>query len=312
MTSRKTGYVFSYVNPDTDGVCSSIAYAFLARATGRDEYVPVVFGNLNKETKFVLRHFGVPAPTVITVVPLDSAIAIVDTHHKNQLPADTHFANVVEVIDHHPAGNIELFPNARIQNERVGAVATLIAERIKNVSAGPSVEIYGILAAAIISNTLNFGAPSTTDRDHGAFNWLHNYVNIGPEFIRGMFEARSNIGEMTTEEVLLSDYKEFVLGNVRVGISQLETLSLSNFLARGDLFTSIDGVRRSKALDHFIFNGVDIENHTSMIVVVEAKTQRVLEVALGAKFDDKCTSFERILLRKTDIVPQLRVFFERN
>lgn len=54
--------VIGHTNPDTDSVCSAIAYAHLKRETTGDWYVPKRAGQINSETQFVLRRFDVPAP----------------------------------------------------------------------------------------------------------------------------------------------------------------------------------------------------------------------------------------------------------
>lgn len=309
---KNKGYVFSYINPDTDGMCSSIGYSFLKRATTGEEFVPVVFGKPNDEILFVLQYFGVDTPMQVSKIEPDSSIVIVDTHHKNQLPQDIPFENVIEILDHHPAGDIDTFPHAKIQNEKVGAVATLITEKIMACSLHPDVKIAGILSAAIISNTLNFSAPSTSERDKIAFAFLQNYVNINQEFIKAMFKTRSNISSQGTEEVLLSDYKEFTIRGIKIGISQLEIIDVSDFIRRPDLLNCIAKLKTSRSLNHFIFNGIDILKHISILVAIDSGTQKFLEVGFGARFENHVAIFPRILLRKTDFVPKLRMFLEND
>ena len=55
-------YVVGHKSPDTDSVCSAIALARLKELTGMTNVVPCSAGKLNKETEFVLNHFGVPVP----------------------------------------------------------------------------------------------------------------------------------------------------------------------------------------------------------------------------------------------------------
>lgn len=312
MVDERKGYVFAYINPDTDGVCSSIAYSYLMHTTVCEEYAPVMFGTQNSETVFVLKRFGVDPPTKVSEIAPNSPIVILDTHHKNQLPPTIPFENVVEVIDHHPQGDVDAFPKARIQNEEVGAVATLIAERVKSASLNPDMKIAGILAAATISNTINFCAPSTSERDKAAFKWLHNYVRIDDEFINAMFRARSSILDRDTEEVLTSDYKEFTIGNRKIGISQLEATDVASLNERRDLLSCLKRLRSLLGLDDLVFNGIDVLRRESIIVAVEPDTRILLEMALGVKFEDAIVVIPRILLRKTDIVPRLKLLLKES
>ena len=57
----KNGLVIGHRNPDTDSVCSAIAYAYLKQQLGLNA-VPARAGKINPETQFVLEHFGIPVP----------------------------------------------------------------------------------------------------------------------------------------------------------------------------------------------------------------------------------------------------------
>jgi len=59
-------YVIGHRNPDTDSVCSAIAYAHFKNLTDkRFLFSPARAGKINDETGFVLKKFGVPVPNVI-------------------------------------------------------------------------------------------------------------------------------------------------------------------------------------------------------------------------------------------------------
>lgn len=54
--------VIGHINPDTDSVCSAIAYAHLKQELTGDCYIPKRAGQVNAETHFVLKYFGVHSP----------------------------------------------------------------------------------------------------------------------------------------------------------------------------------------------------------------------------------------------------------
>ncbi len=58
-------YVIGHRNPDTDSICSAIAYAHLKKAQG-EEVVAARAGKVNAETRFVLDYFAVEAPQLVT------------------------------------------------------------------------------------------------------------------------------------------------------------------------------------------------------------------------------------------------------
>lgn len=61
-------YVIGHQNPDTDSVCSALAYAWLKNQGSETKYEAFRAGALNRETEFVLSHLGVKAPNLCTDV----------------------------------------------------------------------------------------------------------------------------------------------------------------------------------------------------------------------------------------------------
>lgn len=305
---NKTAFVLAYVNPDTDGVCTSVGYAYWRSKYDGRIFTPVIFGEIGKETLFVLNHFKVGLPNVVSDLPRDSELVLVDTHHVNQLPHNIVLANVTEIIDHHPSGDADSFPNAKIDNQLVGAAATLITERLRDISIEPDASIAGILSLAIISNTLNFTAPSARDRDKSAMDWLQHFVSINDSTIQEMFAARSDLSGLSTAEILASDFKEFTIGNIKIGISQIETTSVDDLLLRKDITVELENLRVAHTEQHILLNVVDIIRRRSIIIVTDERAKHYLSNILNEEFDGNLAIANRILLRKTDFVPKLDWF----
>ena len=61
-------YVSGHRNPDTDSICSAIAYSYLLNATNKYNAVPVRLGGINRETEYVLKRFGVEHPVLLKTV----------------------------------------------------------------------------------------------------------------------------------------------------------------------------------------------------------------------------------------------------
>ncbi|MEI3339166.1 MAG: DHH family phosphoesterase [Eubacterium sp.] len=68
LEEKKKVWVVGHKNPDTDSICAAIAYANLKNIIDEDKYEPKRAGELNEETKYVLRTFGVKSPGLITDV----------------------------------------------------------------------------------------------------------------------------------------------------------------------------------------------------------------------------------------------------
>ena len=68
MSQPERIFVVGHRNPDTDSICSAIAYAELCRQQGRGNVLPGRAGALNRQTEFVLDTLGQPQPQLLTDV----------------------------------------------------------------------------------------------------------------------------------------------------------------------------------------------------------------------------------------------------
>jgi manganese-dependent inorganic pyrophosphatase len=301
--------VTSYVNPDLDGIVSSIVYAYYKTSKGNYN-IPVYFGKLDNETIFALNHFKVAFPQKVLLVDEFETVTIVDTHNLVQLSQNFPTDKVVEILDHHTDGNLADFPNATINNEKIGAVCTMIAEYFKNEKTLIPEHIAGLLALGIVSNTLNFTAPSTTQRDKDAFSWLKLFVCITDDLIKQLFESRSSIDNLESSVIIANNMKEFVWGSAKIGISQVEMIDVNKLIDRSDFENSLLQIKENKNLDCIIFSGVDIFSHKTHIVVLDNETLDIVNKGMGYNFSSSRMIVDKILLRKTDFIPNLKNYFE--
>ena len=62
ISTQRIVRVIGHKNPDTDSICSAIAYAYLKNQISSEPHEPRRAGEISKETAFVLNHFGVEPP----------------------------------------------------------------------------------------------------------------------------------------------------------------------------------------------------------------------------------------------------------
>ena len=104
---RKT-YVVGHKNPDTDSICSAIAYANLKRIMTGGEYTAKRAGELNEETSYVLEHFGVQAPGYLSNVHLQ--VKDLDIHEVEGISSH---ASIKEAWELMKEKNIKTMPIVR-------------------------------------------------------------------------------------------------------------------------------------------------------------------------------------------------------
>ena len=301
-TLNLRNYITSYPYPDTDGVACAITLAsFLFHTTG-EKWLPFLLGDINEETRYVLEHLGIPLPSIGDRLPLADKVVLVDTHHQAQLPEGFPYDRVTLIVDHHPYGDDTLFYRAKIINEAVGAAATLIA-RMYGKKEIEDQKMLSLLGFGILSNTLNFSAPSTTLLDRQVFTEISSLGGIDKEAIGEMFSRRVLAEDIL--EALSSDFKVFDTPYGKVGISQLEIYDLIKSLDRVKVKGALQMIGKEKELDYCFFNGVDIREGKSVVICADERSAHLVGTVFEIPYRKGVYTFDRILLRKTDFIPKL-------
>ena len=201
--------IIGHKNPDTDTICSAIAYeAFLVAKNV--EAKAYALGEINNETKFVLEKFEVDFPEMINELPHNSEIILVDHNEKGQSIENLSDLDVVEIIDHHKA-NLRTDKPIKICIEPLGASCSIIAKKFLAKDLEISRKIAQVLIAGIISDTLFFRSPTTTETDKQLVEKLNKVAGINDleVFSLEMFNAKSDVKNISTKDLVKLDYKQF-------------------------------------------------------------------------------------------------------
>lgn len=299
------GYVTSYTNPDTDGVCCGLAVCMYKEKMGLN-YRLYINGEISSETKLILSKFCFDK-YIVNEFNECNDIIIVDTHNISQMPHLTKLENVSLIIDHHDDGNLLLFPNAEIINMKVGAAASILFDIIDKQGLIDE-KIAFILGTAIISNTLNFCNPSTTDFDKEILTKIKRIVEIDDELICNMFQSRNELLNLTEEQIIEYDMKKFVFSNTTILISQVEILDTTILLEDKNFQNAMHRYSKNDVL--LILNIIDILNKKSILIVYDERILSILNKIFNFECNIGINNISRILLRKTDFIPKLNEFFK--
>ncbi len=303
--------VVPYENPDLDGTACAIAYAEFLRKRGKDA-VAAIFGTPHREAMFVLREFAIAVPEDgMGISQAARRIALVDASTLRGLHSSLDPGKVVEVIDHRRMHDAHAFPNARIQVESVGAAATLVAERFHDSNTSISMEAAALLFSAIVSNTVDFKASVTTERDRAMADWLKSRFDLPKGHVRRMFEAKSAFAK-PIKQIFLDDFAVFDLGGRRIGIAQLEMLGVDAFLRRSmqEIKDALQGLKEERAFDHIFLTCIDTGEAFNTFVAIDGKTEALLAEVLGVSFEKGVARRKGILMRK-EIVPIMKEVLEK-
>ena len=91
-------YTIGHKSPDTDSICSAIAYAYFLKEKSDLEIKAARAGNINSETRFVLEKFGFEEPELLENGD-NKELILIDHNAKEQMISGQ--PKIIEVIDHH-------------------------------------------------------------------------------------------------------------------------------------------------------------------------------------------------------------------
>lgn len=302
--------IFGHKNPDTDTICSAIAYADLKSQLGHD-VEPVRLGDVNGETLFALQAFNTEAPRLVeTVANETKQVILVDHNERQQSVNDIENVQVTEVIDHHRIANFETSDPVYYRAEPVGCTATIIYKIYKEQQLEIPQSIAGLMLSAIISDSLLFKSPTCTSEDKEVAEQLATLADVDPlSYGLDMLKAGADVSTKTSEQLLSIDAKEFSMNEYAVEIAQVNTVDISDILARKDeLEKAIHSTIASKELALFVFVITDIIENNSVALVLGKETAS-FEQAFAVQLDQHIASLPDVVSRKKQVVPPLTEVF---
>ena len=276
--------VFGHKNPDTDAICAAKAYSYLQNQRGF-ETEAVALGEPNEETKFVLDYFKEPAPRVIEKASDEvEAVMLVDHNEPQQSVDDIKDLTVTHVVDHHRIANFDTAAPLYYHAEPLGCCSTIVYKEYKASGVEVPEKIAGLMLSSIISDTLLFKSPTTTDEDKQAVEELAQIAGV--------------------------DAKSFEMGGKTVRVDQVNTVDLDEVFARESaLRAAIEKQNQEEGYDLFLLMVTNILDSDTRLLVV-GEPQDVVEKAFGKKLVDNKVDLPGVVSRKKQIVPQMQEAFE--
>ena len=166
--------------------------------------------------------------------PRRKQVVLVDHNEASQSVPGLEEAEIIAIIDHHRLADIQTGNPIYVRNEPVGSTNTIIAEMYQDRGLMPSAKLAGMMAAAILSDTVMFKSPTCTQVDVDQVNFLADKLGIDAvEYGMDIFRTRGGEDKMPIAKLVEADSKEFkVNDDVTVLIAQRETVDLPTVMAR--------------------------------------------------------------------------------
>ncbi len=239
-------------------------------------------------------------------------IIMVDHNEFSQSVRAIDRAEVLEVIDHHRINDFSTKRPVAFRNEIVGSSATIVATIFRENQVPIPANLAGLLLGAILSDTLKFQSPTTTDKDRATANILAALADVDiDEFATDMFTVSANIGGRSVEELINTDIKFFDIEGCRTMIAQVLVPTAAS--ARGmaqEVQEALDEFTAKKGLDLCVLAMTSILDHGSVFFASGDRQEWALE-AFPDTENETHTVQKGILSRKSQIVPMLTAVIQK-
>ena len=235
--------------------------------------------------------------------PRRKRVVLVDHNERAQAVQGLDQAEILEIIDHHRLADIQTTQPIRVRNEPVGSTNTIITGMYQEHGVMPSPAMAGLMAAAILSDTVMFKSPTCTKRDVAMAERMARIANVslnelGKLLFDGSFDGKS------AEELLHSDFKEFHIAEQNLGVGQITCLDSEDMLQRREEF--LEAMRHDQTEHHYdmvILMLTDVLMEGTQLLYVGSDD--VIRNAFSAEPKDNSLFLPKVMSRKKQIIPML-------
>ena len=218
-------------------------------------------------------------------------------------------AQVLEVIDHHRISDFSSQYPVQFRNEIVGSTCTIVATIFRENQIPIPVNLAGLMLGAILSDTLNFHSPTTTEKDKSTANILAAIADLDvEEFANEMFTATASKVDSNPSELIKTDMKIFDVSGCKLSISQVILATTEELhLDDGEIDAALDKFAEKKDLDLSVLAFTSIQENGSILYFGGNRTAWAKEAFPGQDHP----FHEGLLSRKQQLLPILTKVIEK-
>ncbi len=240
--------------------------------------------------------------------PKRKRVVLVDHNEVGQSIPGLEQAELVGIIDHHRLGDVQTGYPVFMRNEPVGSATTIVATMYQEHGLMPGEKLAGLMAAAIVSDTVMFKSPTTTTRDRRIAERLARIAGLDLDSLgHDVFSASS--ADKSADVLLKTDFKEFHLADHRLGISQITTMDSARMLERKDEFLrEMARLREEKNYDMVLLMITDVLREGTQLIFL-GDEEIIRQAFNGIKVRDHTAFLRGVVSRKKQMVPALALLW---
>lgn len=235
--------------------------------------------------------------------PKRKRVVLVDHNELSQTVPGLNEAEVLGIIDHHRLADIQTTGPIFFRNEVLGSTATIISGMYQEKGIMPSKKIAGLLCSAIISDTVMFKSPTCTEHDKVIAERMARIAEVTLEEVGNTVFSGGNL-DKPVEELLFTDFKEFLIADHKLGIGQVTCLNSDELLGRqAEMLEAMYAKKEDRGYDYILIMLTDVlKEGTELLYIGDDQT---ITNAYGQPASDNAVFLPKVMSRKKQIVPRL-------
>ncbi|MCI2055536.1 MAG: putative manganese-dependent inorganic diphosphatase [Oscillibacter sp.] len=236
--------------------------------------------------------------------PRRKRVVLVDHNEMAQAVRGLEQAEILGIIDHHRLADIQTGSPIFVRNEPVGSTTTIVAGMYQDKGLMPSERMAGLMAAAILSDTVMFKSPTCTQRDIDTANRMARIANISLEDLGHMIFSASGGDNRSADELLMTDFKEFHIAGHDLGVSQITCTDSEHMLTRsGEFFDTMGRMKQEKHYDMMLLMLTDVlQEGTRLLYLGDDQS---IQQAFNCKPEGGSVFLPHVMSRKKQVIPAL-------
>ena len=236
--------------------------------------------------------------------PRRKRVVLVDHNEAAQSVPGLDQTDILEIIDHHRLADIQTNNPIWFRNEPVGSTTTIVAGMFQERGIMPSKKMAGLMASAIVSDTVMFKSPTCTKKDRNTAERMACLAGVSLDQLGRDIFAASAPEDKPVSELLFGDFKEFHIAGHDFGIGQITCVDSDRQLQRKEEFLKLmeqTKEERSYSLVMLMLTDVLLEG-TKILYIGD---EDLVEQAFNVKLKDHEAFLPKVMSRKKQVVPML-------
>lgn len=214
-------------------------------------------------------------------------------------------AKILEIIDHHRLGAERTNEPIYIFAKPVGCTCTVIYQLYKLAGMEIPSDIAKLMLSAILSDTVMLKSPTTTEEDHQAISGLADIASCDwLEWGKEIFAKTATLRSVPPLEIVETDFKIYEQGKFKIGIGQVETLTLEDFNEMKEQFLdTLQEVCTRQKLDWTMLLITNVIKEESLLLITSL--DELADRLIYKKLENNLYFLPGVLSRKKQLIPEL-------